>query len=154
MCGIVGLFDTRTKTPFDEALIRRMTDAVAHRGPDGCGILNEPGIALGHRRLAIIDLAGGHQPMSTADGALTVIFNGEIYNFLDLRTELQGLGAVFASRSDTEVLLHGWRHWGSAMLAKLHGMFAFALWDAREQTLFLARDKFGKKPLHYAMLPD
>lgn len=154
MCGIAGLFDTRTKTPFDEALIRRMTDAVAHRGPDGCGILNEPGIALGHRRLAIIDLAGGHQPMSTADGALTVIFNGEIYNFLDLRTELQGLGAVFASRSDTEVLLHGWRHWGSAMLAKLHGMFAFALWDAREQTLFLARDKFGKKPLHYAMLPD
>lgn len=154
MCGIAGLFDTQEKRPFDEALIRRMTDAVAHRGPDGSGIHNEPGLALGHRRLAIIDLAGGHQPMYTADGALAVTFNGEIYNFRDLRAELEGLGAVFASHSDTEVLLHGWRYWRTGMLAKLHGMFAFALWDKNEETLFLARDRFGKKPLHYALLPD
>jgi asparagine synthase (glutamine-hydrolysing) len=154
MCGIAGLFDTRGMMAFDDALIVRMTDAVAHRGPDGSGIYNKPGIALGHRRLSIIDLAGGHQPMHTAEGDLTIVFNGEIYNFQALRGELAALGAVFLTNSDTEVLLHGWRHWKTGMLAKLHGMFAFALWDARDQTLFLARDRFGKKPLHYALLND
>ena len=154
MCGLAGLFDCRMVRRFDDALIQAMTDAVAHRGPDGEGIYNEPGVALGHRRLAFIDLAGGIQPMQTADGALTVVFNGEIYNFPDLMAELKALGAQFQTRSDTEVLLHGWRHWGTGLFSRLRGMFAFALWDAREQSLVLARDRFGKKPMHYAALPD
>ena len=154
MCGIAGLFDTRGGAPFETALIRAMTDAVAHRGPDGSGLHVEPGLALGHRRLAIIDLAGGAQPMQTPDGALTVVFNGEIYNFLELRAELEGLGARFLTRCDTEVLLLGWRYWKEGLLRRLRGMFAFALWDAAEQTLVLARDPFGKKPLHYALLAD
>jgi asparagine synthase (glutamine-hydrolysing) len=154
MCGLTGLFDSRATRDFDPALIQAMTDAVAHRGPDGEGIYNAPGIALGHRRLAFIDLACGIQPMQTVDGALTVVFNGEIYNFPDLTAELKAQGAVFQTRSDTEVLLHGWCHWGTGLFARLRGMFAFALWDAPEQTLVLARDRFGKKPMHYAMLPD
>jgi asparagine synthase (glutamine-hydrolysing) len=154
MCGIAGLFDTQGRRPFDPDLIQRMTDVIAHRGPDGDGVHLEPGLALGHRRLAIIDLAGGVQPMHTPEGDLSVVFNGEIYNFQELRAELEALGARFTSRSDTEVLLHGWRHWREGMLARFNGMFAFALWDTREQTLFMARDRFGKKPLHYASLPD
>jgi asparagine synthase (glutamine-hydrolysing) len=154
MCGLAGLFDSTGTRVFTDALITAMTDAVAHRGPDGAGIHSEPGLALGHRRLAIIDLAGGVQPMRTTDGALTIVFNGEIYNFPDLMAELAGLGVRFETRSDTEVLLHGWRHWGEGLFARLRGMFAFALWDAREQTLVLARDRFGKKPMHYAALPD
>jgi asparagine synthase (glutamine-hydrolysing) len=154
MCGIAGLFDTKGSRPFAAALVRGMTDAIAHRGPDGEGLHLEPGVALGHRRLAIIDLAGGAQPMRTPDGALTIVFNGEIYNFAELRAELQAKGACFRTRSDTEVLLHGWRRWGEALLPRLRGMFALALWDAREQTLVLARDPFGKKPLHYALTPD
>jgi asparagine synthase (glutamine-hydrolysing) len=154
MCGIAGLFDTIGARPYDRALIGRMTDAVAHRGPDGSGLYLEPGLALGHRRLAIIDIAGGMQPMRTRDAALTIVFNGEIYNFRALRAELQGHATCFETRSDTEVLLHGWRHWREGLFARLNGMFAFALWDAREQTLVLARDRFGKKPLHYAALDD
>lgn len=154
MCGITGLFDTRGTRPFSGTLIASMTDVIAHRGPDGSGLHQEPGLALGHRRLAIIDLAGGIQPMHTADGALKIVFNGEIYNFQTLRRELEALGAVFVTNSDTEVLLHGWRYWKTAMLEKLRGMFAFVLWDATEQTLFIARDHFGKKPLHYAELAD
>ncbi|HEY4275932.1 MAG TPA: XrtA/PEP-CTERM system amidotransferase [Rhizomicrobium sp.] len=154
MCGLTGLFDCAGERTFDPALIQAMTDAVAHRGPDGEGVYNAPGIALGHRRLAFIDLAGGIQPMHTADGALTIVFNGEIYNFPDLMAELKAQGAQFQTRSDTEVLLHGWRHWGTGLFARLRGMFAFALWDVPQQTLVLARDRFGKKPMHYATLPD
>ena len=154
MCGIAGLFDTRGGRAFEPGLLGRMTDIIAHRGPDGSGLYEAPGLGLGHRRLAIIDIGGGHQPMHTTDSALSVVFNGEIYNFLQLRTELEALGATFVSRSDTEVLLHGWRIWGEAMLPKLQGMFAFALWDAAQQTLVLARDRFGKKPLYYALLED
>ncbi len=154
MCGLTGLFDCRTARSFDPALIQAMTDAVAHRGPDGEGVFNDPGVALGHRRLAFIDLAGGIQPMQTADGALTIVFNGEIYNFPDLMAELKAAGAQFQTRSDTEVLLHGWRHWGTGLFARLRGMFAFALWDAPQQTLVLVRDRFGKKPMHYAAMPD
>ena len=154
MCGLAGLFDIKGLRPFDPALLQRMTDVIAHRGPDGEGHHLEPGVALGHRRLAIIDLAGGVQPMRTSDGALTIVFNGEIYNFQELRAELEAKGARFRTRSDTEVLLHGWRAWGERLLSRLNGMFAFALWDAREQTLVLARDRFGKKPLHYAQTPD
>jgi len=154
MCGLTGLFDSRAARPFDPALIQAMTDAVAHRGPDGEGVFIEPGVALGHRRLAFIDLAGGIQPMQTVDGALTIVFNGEIYNFPDLMAELKALGAQFQTRSDTEVLLHGWRHWGTGLFARLRGMFAFALWDAPQQTLVLVRDRFGKKPMHYAEFAD
>lgn len=154
MCGLTGLFDCQTTRLFDPALIQAMTDVIAHRGPDGEGIFNEPGIALGHRRLAFIDLAGGIQPMQTMDGALTIVFNGEIYNFPDLMAELKAQGAQFQTRSDTEVLLHGWRHWGTGLFARLRGMFAFALWDAPKQTLVLVRDRFGKKPMHYAQLAD
>jgi len=154
MCGIAGLFDTTGERGFDPGLIKRMTDVIAHRGPDGDGVHLAPGLALGHRRLAIIDLSGGAQPMHTQEGDLTIVFNGEIYNFLELRAELEAKGARFVSRSDTEVLLHGWRAWREDMFARLNGMFAFALWDARAQELILARDRFGKKPLHYALTGD
>ena len=148
MCGIAGLFDTRGARSFEPALLGRMTDLIAHRGPDGSGLHQEPGVGLGHRRLAIIDIGGGHQPMHTADRALSIVFNGEIYNFLELRAELEARGARFVSRSDTEVLLHGWRIWGEAMLPKLQGMFALAVWDAAEQTLILGREGFGKKSMY------
>ena len=154
MCGLTGQFDCRGERNFDPALIQAMTDAVAHRGPDGEGVFNAPGVALGHRRLAFIDLSGGIQPMALADQSLVIVFNGEIYNFPDLMAELKAAGAQFQTRSDTEVILHGWRHWGTGLFARLRGMFAFALWDRREQALILVRDRFGKKPMHYAALPD
>ena len=152
MCGIAGLFHPGTPKPVDPARISRMIDALAHRGPDGEGVWTASGVGLGHRRLSIIDVAGSPQPMS--DGQLTVTYNGEIYNFAALRAELEGQGARFRTAGDTEVLLHGWRAWGPAMLDRLHGMFAFALHDADRQTLFLARDRLGVKPLHYTELAD
>lgn len=154
MCGIAGLYYPQTPKPVDPARIRAMADAQAHRGPDGSGVWTAPGVGLGHRRLSIIDLAGSPQPMASADGALTVSFNGEIYNFAELRAELQARGAVFVTSGDTEVLLHGWAAWGPAMLDRLNGMFAFALHDTRRQSLFLARDRLGVKPLHYVELSD
>jgi asparagine synthase (glutamine-hydrolysing) len=154
MCGIAGLYYPDTPKPVDPQRIRAMANAVAHRGPDGAGVWTAPGVGLGHRRLSIIDVAGSPQPMASADGALTVSFNGEIYNFAALRAELQARGAVFVTSGDTEVLLHGWAYWGPAMLERLNGMFAFALHDARRQCLFLARDRLGVKPLHYAELSD
>ncbi|MBW6397539.1 asparagine synthase (glutamine-hydrolyzing) [Roseomonas sp. HJA6] len=154
MCGIAGLFHPFRPEPPAAALLRGMTDAQRHRGPDGEGFHAERHLGFGHRRLAIVDLAGGTQPMATADGAVVVTFNGEIYNHEQLRLELQRLGHVFRSRSDTEVLLHGWRAWGADMPARLVGMFAFALWDREAGRLFLARDPLGEKPLHYAVMPD
>ncbi|GAA0730888.1 XrtA/PEP-CTERM system amidotransferase [Sphingomonas japonica] len=154
MCAIAGLFYPATPKPVDPARITAMTDVMAHRGPDGSGVWTAPGVGLGHRRLSIIDLAGGAQPMASADGALTVTFNGEIYNFAQVRAELEERGAQFATNSDTEVLLHGWQAWGPALLDRLNGMFAFALHDARAQSLFLARDRLGVKPLHYVELSD
>ena len=154
MCGIAGLFYPGTPKPIDPARIVAMTDAQAHRGPDGAGVWTAPGIGLGHRRLAIIDLGGGAQPMHSADGALTVSYNGEIYNFAEVRAELEGKGAHFRTDSDTEVLLHGWAAWGPAMLDRLNGMFALALYDDRRKALFLARDRMGVKPLHYVLLSD
>jgi asparagine synthase (glutamine-hydrolysing) len=154
MCGIAGLYYPGVPKPVEPARVRAMTDALVHRGPDGSGVWTAPGVGLGHRRLSIIDLAGGAQPMATSEGDAVVSFNGEIYNFLEVRAELEAKGARFTSNSDTEVLLHGWRAWGPAMLAKLNGMFAFALYDARAQSLLLARDRLGVKPLHYAELSD
>lgn len=154
MCGIAGLFHpSRPGVPPIHRL-RAMTEAQRHRGPDGDGFHAEPHLGFGHRRLAIVDLAGGAQPMATQDGAVVVTFNGEIYNHEVLRRALEARGHVFRSRSDTEVLLHGWREWGADMPARLVGQFAFALWDRRAGQLLLARDPLGEKPLHYAWLPD
>jgi asparagine synthase (glutamine-hydrolysing) len=154
MCGIAGLFHLETAKPVDPARVQLMTDALAHRGPDGSGVWTAQGVGLGHRRLSIIDLGGGAQPMTSADGEITVTFNGEIYNFLDVRRELEAKGAVFRTNSDTEVLIHGWGAWGPDMLARLNGMFAFALYDNREKALLLVRDRLGVKPLHYTRLTD
>jgi asparagine synthase (glutamine-hydrolysing) len=154
MCGITGWFDTGGRRPPDQALVRAMNDAIQHRGPDGEGFHFEPGIGLGHRRLAIIDLQTGGQPMFTEKGRIAIVFNGEIYNYRELRDHLQSLGHVFETRSDTEVILRAWVHWGRNCVGHLHGMFALALWDRREQMLFLARDRLGEKPLYYASLRD
>ncbi|MBW4329521.1 amidotransferase 1, exosortase A system-associated [Stakelama sp. CBK3Z-3] len=154
MCGIAGLFYPETPKPVDPARIAAMTEALAHRGPDGAGIWTDTGVALGHRRLSIIDLEGGAQPMATPDGGLTISFNGEVYNFAELARELTDMGAHFTTQSDTEVLLHGWRAWGPDLLDRLNGMFAFALYDAGTRSLFLARDRMGVKPLFYTRLSD
>jgi len=149
MCGITGIFDCGGYAEIDRGLLRRMTDAIRHRGPDGEGFYHAPGIGLGHRRLAIIDLAGGVQPLFNEDRTVCVVFNGEIYNFQPLIAELTACGHVFRTRSDTEVIVHAWEEWGEACLDRFNGMFAFALWDSRSETLFLARDRLGEKPLYY-----
>jgi len=154
MCGIAGLFHLTTAKPVDPQRVRAMTDVLAHRGPDGSGVWVAPGVGLGHRRLAIIDLVTGEQPMHGDDGAPTVVFNGEIYNFRALRAELEASGAVFRTNSDTEVILHGWRKWGPDCVTRFHGMFAFALYDRDRRSLFLARDRLGVKPLFYTELSD
>ena len=154
MCGIAGIFHLETAKPVDPERVKRMTDAIAHRGPDGSGVWTAPGVGLGHRRLSIIDLEGGAQPMHSDDEALTLTFNGEIYNFRELRVELEAAGSTFQTHSDSEVILQGWRHWGPACVSHFHGMFAFAIHDARSRQLFLARDRLGVKPLCYAQIPD
>ncbi len=154
MCGLTAQFDGRDERDFGSSRIRQMTDLISHRGPDGDGYHTEGGLTLGHRRLSIIDLAGGHQPMFTPDGDIAVVFNGEIYNFLDLRRKLQSKGAVFQTQSDTEAILHAWRQWGPDCVSHLDGMFAFILWDKRTKTFFMARDRLGKKPIYYAYMPD
>ena len=154
MCGIAGIFHIDIAKPVDPARIRSMTDAQAHRGPDGSGVWTAQGVGLGHRRLSIIDLGGGAQPMASADGQIVVTYNGEIYNFHEVRRELEGKGAVFFTNSDTEVLIHGWRAWGPELLTRLNGMFAFALYDDGAKSLLLARDRLGVKPLHYTRLTD
>lgn len=154
MCGLVGILDLRGARPIARARVRRMAEAVRHRGPDGEGIHVEPGLGLGHRRLAVIDLAGGVQPMAGADGRLRLVYNGEIYNYRELRSDLVARGHRFATRSDTEVLLAAYAEWGAGCVEQLRGMFAFAVWDARERRLFLARDRLGEKPLYYATTAD
>ncbi|MGR6328231.1 XrtA/PEP-CTERM system amidotransferase [Sphingomonas sp. XXL09] len=152
MCGIAGIFHPGTPKPVDPVRIRAMIATLSHRGPDGDGVWTAAGVGLGHRRLSIIDLEGSPQPMH--DGALSVTYNGEIYNFAELRAELAARGARFRTVGDTEVLLHGWRAWGAGLLARLNGMFAFALHDAEAGALVLARDRLGVKPLHYVELAD
>ena len=146
MCGIVGFVGARDNA---QEILQAMMDRIAHRGPDGQGQFLEGPVALGQRRLSIIDLEGGRQPMYNEDESLVVVFNGEIYNFQALREELTAAGHTFTTRSDTEVLLHGYEQWGREMLGRLRGMFTFAIWDRREKTLFCARDHFGIKPLYY-----
>ena len=149
MCGLVGVVDLRGE-PVAHETLRRMSEAVAHRGRDGEGVWVDGGVGLGHRRLAIIDLSPcGRQPMLTQDGRYAIVYNGEIYNFQELRAELQGLGHGFVSRSDTEVLLHAYQEWGAGCLGRLNGMFAFGIWDRTHRELFLARDRHGIKPLYY-----
>lgn len=154
MCGLAGIFHGPEAAAIDSALLRRMTAALHHRGPDGDGFHVEPGIGLGHRRLAVIDLAGGRQPMANEDGSVVIAFNGEIYDHAALRARLEAAGHVFRTGSDTETIVHAWESWGPDCLEHLSGMFAFAIWDRNRQTLFLARDHLGKKPLYYAFLPD
>jgi len=154
MCGIVAMFDSRGRREIDRRLLEAMNDAVAHRGPDGAGFHLGPGIGLGQRRLAIIDLAGGKQPLYNEDGTVGVVYNGEIYNYQSLRAELAGLGHSFKTNSDTEVIVHGWEQWGPAVVERLNGMFAIVLWDQNRETLFLARDRLGKKPLYWTVLDD
>lgn len=155
MCGIAGIFDTRGKRPIDRDLLARMTDALEHRGPDDRGLHFTPGVGLGHRRLSIIDLSPlGHQPLFNEDGTVCVTFNGEIYNFPELVDRLQALGHTFRSRCDTEVIVHAWEEWKEDCVQHFNGMYAFAVWDETNQTLFLARDRFGEKPLYYSLLDD
>jgi len=154
MCGISGLFDLRGKRAFSPALMSAINDIQAHRGPDEADLHLEPGLAMGHRRLSVIDLATGIQPQFNEDGSVVIVFNGEIYNYRELTAELKALGHVFKTRSDTEVIVHAWEAWGEDCLHRLRGMFAFGLWDRNQQVLFLARDRMGVKPMHYALLPD
>lgn len=154
MCGIAGIFHCGTPKPVEAVRIERMCDAMVHRGPDGAGVWTAPGVGLGHRRLSIIDLAGSPQPMVSADGRAAIVFNGEIYNFQELRRELAQGGAEFRTDGDTEVILAAWQRWGTDCLARLDGMFAFALYDLTRRTLFLARDRLGVKPLFTAQLSD
>ncbi len=154
MCGIVGIFDTRYRREVSESLLTCMNEAQHHRGPDEGGLHREPGVGLGHRRLSIIDLSSGQQPLYNEDGSVVVVFNGEIYNFQELAKELASQGHRFRTHSDTEVIVHGWEQWGERCVDRFRGMFAFALWDRNQETLFLARDRMGKKPLYYALLAD
>jgi asparagine synthase (glutamine-hydrolysing) len=151
MCGICGMFDFRGK-PVDASLLDRMAGVLRHRGPDGSGRFIQGDVALGHRRLSIIDLEGGAQPISNEDGSLQIVFNGEIYNFIELRRELEAAGHAFRTRSDTEVIIHAFEQWGLDAVRRFNGIFAFALWDAKERRLILARDHLGVKPLYYTQV--
>ena len=154
MCGIAGLFHVQVPKPVDPARVRAMADALVHRGPDGSGVWTAPGVGFGHRRLSIIDLAGGAQPMVSTDGKIAVNYNGEIYNFREVRADLEARGHAFSTDSDTEILLAGWREWGPDMLPRLNGMFVFAIYDRDRDALFVARDRLGVKPLYLATLSD
>lgn len=149
MCGIAGIFNLNGE-PVSSVLLRKMTDAIAHRGPDGEGFYIDSFIGLGHRRLAIIDLSpAGHQPMATAHNQYVITYNGEVYNFQELRAELEALGCQFRSKTDTEVVLFAYKEWGAKCLDKFNGHFVFAIWDKTREELFLARDRYGAKPLYY-----
>ncbi len=154
MCGIVGIFDSNGRRDVSRDLLSRMNEAQHHRGPDEGGLHVEPGVGLGHRRLSIIDLSTGQQPLYNEDGSVVIVYNGEIYNYQSLIPELDRARPRFRTKSDTEVIVHAWEAWGEACVERFRGMFAFALWDRNRKTLFLARDRLGVKPLHYALLAD
>ncbi|WP_018951560.1 XrtA/PEP-CTERM system amidotransferase [Thioalkalivibrio sp. AKL12] len=154
MCGITGIFDLRDRRPVNRSLLEAMNETQFHRGPDEGGVHLEPGVGLAHRRLSIIDLASGQQPLFNEDETVVVTYNGEIYNFPELTAELQQAGHQFRSHCDTEVIVHAWEEWGEACVQRFRGMFAFAVWDRNRDTLFLARDRLGIKPLYYSALAD
>ncbi|WP_271009331.1 XrtA/PEP-CTERM system amidotransferase [Paucibacter sp. B51] len=154
MCGITGIFDTRAAREIDAARLHRMNESQHHRGPDEGSLHTEPGLGMGHRRLSIIDISTGQQPLFNEDGSVVVVFNGEIYNYQSLIPELQALGHVFHTKSDTECIVHAWEAWGEDCVQRFRGMFAFALWDRNKQTFFMARDRMGVKPLFYSVLDD
>src|ERR671913_1178966 len=153
MCGIAGKLTWDPRAAIDPDLLGAMTDAVRHRGPDADGFYFGDGVGLGHRRLSIIDLSTGDQPLGNEDGSILTVFNGEIYNFAEVRAELLAHGHRFRTGSDTEVIVHGYEQWGKRCVEKFRGMFAFAVWDAPARRLLLARDRVGVKPLYYAELP-
>lgn len=153
MCGISGIYQSKGG-PIDRGLLTKMTSIIQHRGPDGAGFYQGDGIGLGHRRLSIIDIGGGAQPISNEDQSIQVVFNGEIYNFIELREDLVAKGHVFKTRSDTEVIVHGYEEWGVDCVSRFNGIFAFALWDSKCRSLLLARDHLGVKPLYYVDLGD
>jgi len=154
MCGIAGIVDLRGSVPIDEKILRAMNDALYHRGPDGHGFHIEPGVGLAHRRLSIIDLAAGEQPMFNEDRTVSVVYNGEIYNFAELAEELAALGHKFRTRCDTEVIVHAWEQWREQCVHHFNGMFAFAIWDRNSRSIFLARDRLGIKPLYYSFMSN
>ena len=153
MCGIAGRFNFNAFHAVDPDRLAAMTDAVRHRGPDAAGYFHDGSIGLGHRRLSIIDLATGDQPLANEDGSVQVVFNGEIYNFAEVRRELVAQGHTFRTSSDTEVIVHGYEQWGERCVERFRGMFAFAVWDGRARRLLLVRDRLGVKPLYYAQVP-
>src|SRR5262245_37220264 len=150
MCGITGKFSFDHARPIDPQVLEAMTAVVSHRGPDEDGFYVTLGLGLGHRRLSIIDLATGQQPLCNEDGTIWVVFNGEIYNFMDVRGELEQAGHRFRTRTDTEVIVHAYEEWGDESVHRFRGMFAFALWDAPRRRLLLVRDRLGVKPLYWA----
>ncbi len=154
MCGITGIVDLAGNAPINQQLLRDMNERLTHRGPDGDGFHFEPGVGLGHRRLSIIDLEGGKQPLYNEDESVVVTYNGEIYNFQPIAEELKAKGHKFRTHCDTEVIVHAWEEWGEDCLEHFNGMFAFAVWDRNRKTLFLARDRLGIKPLYYAVTPQ
>src|SRR5688500_14024788 len=151
MCGIAGILKFDPRERVDEQRLRRMRDVLLHRGPDEQGLVIAGPVGLGHRRLSIIDLAGGHQPMANPDRSLWITYNGEIYNFRELRSDLELRGFRFETKSDTEVVLRAYEAFGEECVERLRGMFAFAIWDQKRNKIFLARDRLGIKPFYYAV---
>src|SRR5690242_6194980 len=149
MCGICGQFNFESLAPVRRPDIEAMANTIAHRGPDDEGYFFDGPLGFGFRRLSIIDLSGGHQPMSDREESVWVIFNGEIYNFPELKKELENFGHIFRTKSDTEVIIHGYKQWGDEVLKRLNGMFGLAIWDVRRKRLVLARDAMGIKLLYY-----
>lgn len=155
MCGINGIaFSSRSRRTIDAAVIERMRDVITHRGPDDQGMFTDGVVGFGHRRLSIVDVAAGHQPMTNEDGSLHITYNGEIYNHADFRSELEAKGHIYQTHCDTETILHLYEDYGAACVVHLRGMFAFAIWDQRNRELFIARDRLGVKPLYYAHADD
>jgi asparagine synthase (glutamine-hydrolysing) len=157
MCGIAGFIDYWDRERFEPVergcLLKSMCDVIRHRGPDDDGFFLQDGVALGMRRLSIIDLAGGAQPISGEDGSVTIVFNGEIYNFQELRPELEKRGHTFKTHSDTETIVHAYEEFGPDCVKHLRGMFALAIWDDKKREVYIARDRVGKKPLYYTITP-
>src|SRR5262249_49754672 len=151
MCGIAGIVSFDPRDRVDVHRLTTMRDVMRHRGPDGEGLFLDGAVGLAHRRLSIVDVSAGHQPMSNEDGSVWVVFNGEIYNHAELRQELELRGHRYATRSDTETILHLYEEKGDTLVDDLHGMFAFAIWDLKRRRLLLARDRLGIKPLYYEL---